>query len=158
MAVCCFPIRRSFSASFPWKFERICQFLVHLCSSHNLMLTANVTKPSGNYMLLFISTTIKSVKSDMIPEWFSIYHGSVSLSIAWAVWDASCIPLGPNTAKYEFACVVLSFFFFSWLPLYFDYRWLAKLLSREIDCSNVFLDPYAQLLLEAMKQSGWYVT
>ncbi|XP_030911478.1 mitochondrial inner membrane protease ATP23 homolog, partial [Geospiza fortis] len=29
-----------------------------------------------------------------------------------------------------------------------------KLLSREIDCSNVFLDPYARLLLEALKQSG----
>ncbi|XP_025003572.1 mitochondrial inner membrane protease ATP23 homolog isoform X2 [Gallus gallus] len=33
-------------------------------------------------------------------------------------------------------------------------RWLSKLLSSEIDCSNVFLDPYAQLLIAAMKQSG----
>lgn len=32
--------------------------------------------------------------------------------------------------------------------------WLSKLLSSEIDCSNVFLDPYAQLLIAAMKQSG----
>ncbi|XP_028942746.1 mitochondrial inner membrane protease ATP23 homolog, partial [Antrostomus carolinensis] len=31
---------------------------------------------------------------------------------------------------------------------------VSKLFSREIDCSNVFLDPYAQLLLDAMKQSG----
>lgn len=30
-------------------------------------------------------------------------------------------------------------------------------MSSEIDCSNVFLDPYAQLLIAAMKQSGWYV-
>ncbi|XP_015136890.1 mitochondrial inner membrane protease ATP23 homolog isoform X1 [Gallus gallus] len=36
----------------------------------------------------------------------------------------------------------------------FHNRWLSKLLSSEIDCSNVFLDPYAQLLIAAMKQSG----
>ncbi|KAM9246530.1 mitochondrial inner membrane protease ATP23 homolog isoform 2-T2 [Leptosomus discolor] len=36
----------------------------------------------------------------------------------------------------------------------FHNRLLSKLFSREIDCSNIFLDPYAQLLLEAMKQSG----